>query len=712
MDMTSRAPSRCYPLSLIKGGFALSTILHRILSASVAVAAISAAPFVATAAEVTKPVPASADNSFLEAEPASSDGDIVVFGRGEGKIGVAAAASEGSVAGSDMLIRPLLRVAELLEAVPGMVAAQHSGSGKANQYFLRGFNLDHGSDFATYIDGVPMNLRTHGHGQGYLDLNGLIPEIVEREDYRKGPYRADGGDFALAGAAYISTISAFKAPWASAEVGSYGWRRIAAGGTIPAWGQDGALTLAGQFKIYDGPSQQPEKLRHYSGFAKYSAMTGLGRFDLTLQGYHGTWNPTEQIPERAIGSAVCPTIFCSPDPTARGRTDRFIVTANLDDTSWKANLYAQYYNWRMSSNPTYANADGSSAQIEQFDRRWVLGGSARRSWTLAKWADVSVGAEGRYDAIGNVGVYHTDQRRFIASLGRYRVGEGSLAAFGEVTVRPLTGLRLIGGLRSDHYWYDVQARDLEATALGEGKGHANILSPKAAIAWSAMPSVELYANWGRGFHSNDVRGAVNQDARVPVLVRGTGKEVGVRFQRAGLSLTATYFWLDVASELRFVGDSNAVEPTGASRRRGYELVAFWRPVSWLALDATYTASHSRYDNGDRIPNAFEDAASAGASIILDKWSISARLRHLGPYPLIEDNSARDSGSTVVNVRGARKAGKAEIYAELLNIFGSRDKDIAYYYESYLPRFDSAPVDGRLSRVVEPRTVRVGVKYSF
>ena len=172
------------------------------------------------------PAPAHADDgeaaaTEVDAE-AGANNEIVVFGRAEAKIGVAQAASEGSVAGSDLLVRPLLRVAELLEAVPGMIAAQHSGSGKANQYFLRGFNLDHGSDFTTYIDDVQMNFRTHGHGHGYLDLNGLIPEIIAREDYRKGPYRADGGDFALAGAAYMHTIEAFDAPWASAEAGSYG----------------------------------------------------------------------------------------------------------------------------------------------------------------------------------------------------------------------------------------------------------------------------------------------------------------------------------------------------------------------------------------------------------------------------------------------------------------------------------------------------------
>ena len=248
-------------------------------------------------------------------------------------------------------------------------------------------------------------------------------------------------------------------------------------------------------------------------------------------------------------------------------------------------------------------------------------------------------------------------------------------------------------------------------ALGTGTGKDTIVSPKVALAWEITPQIELYANWGRGFHSNDVRGAVTTTP-VPVLVPGTGKEVGARFQLGKLTLTATYWWLDLGSELKFVGDSNAVEPTGASRRHGYELVAFWRPASWIAIDGNYTWSHSRYDNGDHIPNAFENAGQIGVSIIQDKWKFSARLRHLGPYPLIEDNSERDKGSNVVNVRGAYEIGPVELYAEVSNIFDSRDKDMTYFYESYIPAFDAAPVEGRLSRVIEPRSLKVGATLKF
>lgn len=649
------------------------------------------------------------------ADPDAAPADIVVFGRGEAKIGTAGAASEGTVAGSDLLVRPLLRVAELLEAVPGMIAAQHSGSGKANQYFLRGFNLDHGSDFTTYIDDVQMNLRTHGHGQGYLDLNGLIPEVVAREDYRKGPYRADGGDFAMAGAAYMRTIDRIAAPWVSAEVGSYGWRRLAAGGSTRLG--VGELTLVGQAKTYDGPWQLPERLRHLSGFAKYAVPTGLGQLEVSLQGYRGTWRPTEQIPESIIGTPTCPDRYCSPDPTARGETSRFIGNVRLSGDSYRLNAYAQYYDWSMYSNPTYANIDpaapdyGKSAQIFQLDRRWIFGVRGEKRWQLDPALTLVVGTEDRYDDIGNVGVHHTVDRAFVSSFGAYAVREASVAGYGEATWKPLTGLRLTGGVRGDYYHYNVRARDAAAAALGQGSGDAALISPKAAIAYEVTPAVELYANWGRGFHSNDVRGAVTATP-VPVLARGTGKELGVRFQRPKLVLTATYWWLDVASELRFVGDSNTVEPTGASRRHGYELVGFWRPLPWLALDANYTASHSRYDDGQFIPNAFDNAGQVGASAVFRQFEASLRLRHLGPYPLVGDNSQRDKGSTVVNLRGAWKPGAVQIYAELLNVLASRDKDIAYYYEYYVPAAMPAPAQGRVSRVVEPRTLRIGMKYSF
>jgi Outer membrane receptor proteins, mostly Fe transport len=429
------------------------------------------------------------------------------------------------------------------------------------------------------------------------------------EEYRKGPYRADGGDFAMAGAAYFHTVDHYDKPWVSAEIGSYGWRRLAAGGTIAA-GQAGALTVAAQAKIYDGPWQQAEKLRHLSGFAKYSRSVGETDLALSFHGYHATWNPTEQIPERIIGSSVCADVYCAPDPTAKGMTTRLIGAAEVKGESFTANVSAQYYDWWMFSNPVYADPDGASAQIRQFDRRWVFQARTEKWWSLTDALTFTPGGQAQLDSVGNVGVHHTIDRTFVGSLGAYELNESSVALYGEMQWSPLPGLRVVGGLRGDRYAYDVMARDPEAAALGEGKGNAALLSPKIALAYAVAPQLELYGNWGKGFHSNDVRGAVTETP-VPLLVDGTGKELGARLQLGTVSLTATYWWLNLGSELKFVGDSNAVEPTGASKRHGYELVAFWRPRSWLALDGTYTRSHARYDNGDHIPNAFEDAAQLG-----------------------------------------------------------------------------------------------------
>lgn len=529
---------------------------------------------------------------------------------------------------------------------------------------------------------------------------------MEREDYRKGPYRADGGDFALAGAATFQTVTHFARPWVSAEAGSSNAYRVAGGASVAT--AAGELTLVAQAKRYDGPWAEAERLRHYSAFAKLRRPVGTGTLAVTVHLYDGRWNPTEQIPERIVGSAICKDVFCAPDPSARGSTQRAIADIAYTGGTVEANAYAQFYNWSMYSNPTYADADGRSAQIFQFDRRWVFGLRGEKRWSLGPAFELTIGTENRYDRIGRVGVDRTDARQFVGSLGAYRVDEASAAVHTEAVWHPFDGARVTAGLRADHYWYDVRALDDAARALGEGSGSASLASPKLALAYQVSPHLELYANWGRGFHSNDVRGAVTATP-VPVLVRGTGKEVGTRLQRGKLSMTATYWWLDVGSELRFVGDSNAVEPTGASRRHGYELVGFWRPLPWLAIDGSYTASHARYDNGDYIPNAFDNAGQLGVSIVSGRWEASVRLRHLGAYPLIEDNSDRDPGSNVVNVRAAYRLGRFQVYAEALNVLDSRDKDISYRYESYVPAFDAAPVDGRLSRVVEPRTIRLGVK---
>lgn len=641
--------------------------------------------------------------------------EVIVFGRGTRLIGSAGAASEGRVAGADLAVRPLLRVAELLEAVPGLIAAQHSGTGKANQYFLRGFNLDHGTDFTTYVDGVPWNLRSHGHGQGYLDVNGLMPEIVDAVEYRKGPYRAEVGDFSMAGSSHIGTVDGWERPFVSLEGGEHGWRRFAAGATTEVAG--GTLSGAGQWKGYEGPWALDEDLDLASVWGKYSRDTSFGRLDVTLHGYHATWRPTEQIPERIIGSQFCPDAFCSLDPSATGETNRWIASTELDGDRWHASGYLQHYDWEMLSNPTY------DFQINQFDRRWTLGGRVERNVLQEAALEVDVGGELRYDDIGRVGLDHTENGVFVEHISDNAIQETSVGVYAEATWLPTDRWRVLAGLRGDLYDFDVAAKTAGSFA---GSERDSQISPKLGAAWTLTRDVELYANWGRGFHSNDARGVVNDNAPVPGLVEGTGYEAGARFEVGDLTLTAAYWWLDLDSELVFVGDTNSVEPSGASERRGYELVAFWRPIEWLGIDAVYTGSRARYaqavDGGRHIEGAVEHAGQLGLAAVTGPWEASVRLRYLGPYALVPDNSRRAGSETHVNLRAAYTTGRMTFYGELLNAFDEQGKDIVYWYEAYVEGFDppglsSEDIDCdivscRMSRAEEPRTVRVGWTYRF
>lgn len=641
--------------------------------------------------------------------------EVVVFGRGTALIGAAGAASEGQVAGADLAVRPLLKVAEVLEAVPGLIAAQHSGTGKANQYFLRGFNLDHGTDFTTYVDDMPWNLRSHGHGQGYLDVNGLMPEVIESIEYRKGPYRASVGDFSMAGSAHIRTVDGWDQPFVSLETGEYDWARVAAGGTTDFAG--GRLSGAAQWKRYDGPWQLDEDLNHASLWTKYGRDTSFGELELTLSGYRATWRPTEQIPERAIGTPVCADEFCALDPTATGETSRWIATAGIEGGTWNASAYLQYYDWEMLSNPTY------DFQIDQFDRRWTLGGRVERNVLSRASLDVDVGAELRHDDIGKVGLDHTEAGELVENIASNSIEETSLGVYAEAMWSPTDRLRVLAGLRGDVYAFDVAARVPGSFA---GSERDSRVSPKLGAAYTLTDDVELYANWGRGFHSNDARGVVNELEPVPGLVKGTGYEAGARFEIGSLRLTTAYWWLDLDSELKFVGDSNSVEPSGASERRGYEIVAFWRPIDWLGIDAVYTGSRARYvdevDGGRRIEGAVEHAGQLGVSAVTGPWEASVRLRYLGPYALVPDNSRRAGSETHLNVRAAYTIGRTTIYGELLNALDEKGKDIVYWYEAYVdgldpPGLTSEDIDCdvvncRMSRAEEPRTFRVGVTYRF
>ena len=688
---------------------------------------LTAAPLLIAApvmAQDAAPAPAARDASG--AAQANDDGSnvvrdletgdiIYVYGRGERRIGEAGAASEGGVAGADLEVRPFLRPAELLEATPGLIATQHSGGGKANQYFLRGFNLDHGTDLSVYIDDMPMNFRTHGHGQGYLDVNGLIPESVARVDYRKGPYRADTGDFSFVGTSMITTRDTMQ-PFATAEVGSYGYRRFVVGGSVSLGGGD--LLAIGQVKLNDGPWEQPEEFEGYSGLVKYSAPLGEGDFQISLNVFDAQWKPTEQLPERLVGTDLCEDRFCSLEDSLSGYTERQILTANYESENWRATAYVQHYDWSLLSNFTYFLDDPVNGdQLRQYDALWTYGGRLEHTAQLSDGLSLRVGAEGRYDDISRVGLDETIDGVKEFTVGAFAVDEKSLGAYAEVQWKPTDRLMLIGGLRND--WYGFETRALEGDLAWSGKVSDEALGVKFGANYELFDGVALYGNYGEGFHSNDARGVTNPDDPAPGLVEGDFQEIGARLERWGLIFTGVYWWSGIESELIYVGDAGAVEPSDPSSRRGYELTAFYKPTNWLAVDAVWTGSRARIDglpDGENyVPGALDSAGELGVSAIFPEFNAAARVRYLGPHALIEDNSQRGEETLLVNARAAwtpTSMAGFELYAEVLNVFDSDDDDIDYYYETRFPGEPAEGVLGRNSRVVEPRQLRVGMTKRF
>jgi outer membrane receptor protein involved in Fe transport len=692
-------------------------------SAACALVALGAPAMAKEAAAADASASAADENSDADASAAEAPGDqkesqttIVVYGRGEKRIGTAGAASEGGVAGADIAVRPFLRPGELLESTPGLIATQHSGGGKANQFFLRGFNLDHGTDYALSIDDFPVNFRTHGHGQGYLDVQGLIPEIVKRVDYRKGPYRADTGDFGFVGSSMITTNDKMD-PFVLAEGGSYNYWRFVVGGSVPVAGGD--LLAVAQAKFNDGPWQLPEKFHAYSTFFKYSHPLGDGKIQVSLNTYDSTWQPTEQIPERVFGTPLCADRFCSLDPTLRGKTEREVLTANYLSDSWKVTAYAQHYDWYLYNNFTFFLDDPVNGdQRKQYEKRWTYGGRVEHTFTLRDNLTLKTGAEGRIDDIGPIGLDATNARQYLYTYASFMANERSLGLYAEAVWKPIDRLMVIGGLRQDFYHF--KTTPVGGASWG-GTVNADILTPKIGANFQVADGIAVYANWGQGFHSNDARGVTNPVSPAPGLVKGEFHEGGARFERGGLILTAVYWWSSIDSELIFVGDSGAVEPSDPGRRRGYELTGFWKPNSWLALDAVWTGSHSRFANEPEgqnyVPGALESSGELGASAIFSKWNVSGRVRYLGPHALIEDNSERGKPTTLVNLRAAwtpqhALGGGFEVYAELLNALGSKADDIDYVYATRLPGEPLGGIEGVNSRIVEPRQVRVGLRKTF
>ncbi len=646
----------------------------------------------------------------------------------ENLVGIAQSASQGAITSRQLDARPIMRSGEVLETVPGVVISQHSGEGKANQYYLRGFDLDHGTDFASTVAGMPVNQPTHGHGQGYSDLNFLIPELVAGVQYAKGPYFADQGDFATAGFANINYTGTLDRPIARVGGGGQGFGRALFAASPAAAG--GHVLGAIEVEHNDGPWTRADDFRKVNGVLRFSRGDAVNGFTLTGMGYRAKWNSTDQVPLRAIDSGLIGR-FSGLDNTDGGDTYRYSGSfewqRSKHNATTKVVAYGIASDLNLFSNFTFFLDDPVDGdQFHQADHRFISGAKVsyrRIDHLLGRDTQNTAGVQLRNDDITNVGLYHTKARRLLDTVREDAVVETSAGAYVKNETSWAPWLRSLAGLRTDGYRFTVDASDPE----NGGTRRAGIVSPKGGVVIGPFSGTEFYINGGLGFHSNDARGTTitrdpstgeAADAVTP-LVRAVGGEVGVRTVAAKHLQTSLTLWsLSLASELVFTGDAGNTEPSRPSHRYGLEFANYWTPKPWLIFDGDVSWSRARFTEfdpvGDDVPGAVAMVVSGGATLdSLHKFSGSVRLRFFGPRALVEDNSVRSKATSLVNLEGAYQISKsARIVLDLFNLTNAKDSDIDYYYTSRLPGEPIGGVDDIHLHPTLPRTARLNIVLGF
>ncbi len=646
----------------------------------------------------------------------------------ENLVGIASSASQGAITAAQLEARPMMRPGEILETVPGLIVSQHSGEGKANQYYLRGFNLDHGTDFSTMVAGVPVNTPTGAHAHGYADATFLIPELVSGVQFKKGPYFADEGDFSAAGAANINYVNVLDQPMVSVSAGQDGWGRLFAAGS-PALG-NGHLLAAVELNHSDGPWDRPDDYRKVNGVMRFSQGTAQNGFSLTGMGYWANWDSTDQVPVRAIEGGTI-SRFGVIDPSDRGEADRQSVVADVQRAVGKGSLRASAFVMRNSlnllSNFTFFLDDPDNGdQFEQAEKRLTAGGRVtyrQLGHLFNRHVESSAGLQLRHDHLDPVGLYRTTNGQRISTTREDEVGQTMTGLFAQSEIEWTPKFRTTLGVRADIYQFDVTS-DLAANS---GSGSDTMASPKFGAVLRPWVGTELYVNAGMGYHSNDARGAVTTidpasgDPTDPVtpLVRAKGAEFGLRTVKVrGLQSTVSLWYLGIDSELLFVGDAGTTEPGRPSRRMGVEWTNYWRLKPWLTVDADLSYSSARFTDedpaGDYIPGAIDRVISGGLIFEPSRPLFgSVRLRHFGPRPLIEDASVKSAATTLWNGEaGYRFSNRARLVLEVFNLFDADASDIDYFYGSRLPGEPADGVEDIHTHPAVPRTVRLSLNFHF
>mgnify|MGYP002622221143 CR=1 FL=1 len=655
---------------------------------------------------------------------------LIITGKAENLLGQARTASKGQSDREELLERPYLRRGELLEVVPGLIATQHSGDGKANQYFVRGYNLDHGTDFGLFVDGMPANYRAHGHGQGYADINFLIPEFVERLDYQKGPFDPRLGDLTTAGAAEFSLVNSLERGFAQLTLGEDAFLRTVFGHSVQAG--NGILTYGGEAQFYDGPWVLDGDSHRYNGIIRWHTGDEENFLNLTFLGSHGEWTSTDQVPERAISMGMIDRLGFI-DPAVGGDSQRYSLSMNwgrrAGDVLWKANAYVGYYDLDLYSNFTYFLDDPVNGdQFRQSDQRVFFGGEISATFEnrslFGADTDYTIGFQTRNDYIWDLELARTRNRFDVNPIREDDVFTGNYSIFAGAETVWNDWFRTQAGLRGDLFYFDVES-DLPVNSGDQWDG---IVVPKLNLIFGPWHDTEYYLNLGGGFHSNDARGVFTRidpnDGVTPVapvdpLVRTWGAEIGARTNWTDcFTTTAAIWWLHNNSELLYVGDAGNVEAGPDTTRYGVELAAYWRPTDWFAVDAEFAWSEGRYDDiyapgGPMIENQVPVVLSTGLTVGRDTGFFGAlRTRYFSARPLTATGSVKAEDSFQVNARVGYRWENCELALDCLNLLDRADNDIEYYYTSRLPGEPAAGIDDVHLHPTEPRTLRATFTWFF
>jgi len=677
---------------------------------------------------------------------------VNVQGRADDLIGIADSGTQGAVGATEIQGRPMLRSGEVLETVPGVIITQHAGGGKANQYFLRGFNLDHGTDFAIFIDDMPLNLPSHAHGEGYSDMNTVIPEFVRRVNFEKGPYYADVGNYGSAGSAHLEFFKALPVNFFRLEGGMYGYGRLVFGVSQKLGA--GNLLYGGEAYHDDGPWTHPDNYYKFNGMLTFSQGGDANGFSITARGYHGTWHSSDQIAEDAVQLVG---FFGTLNPTDGGHSQRHSLQGEWHrqgtNSATKITAYGFYYDLDLFSDFTYYLADRVRGdQFEQRDRRWVAGLDAHHT-IFSEWfgrrVENTFGLQVRNDWIHN-GLYQDENRVRVdktdsgtgntlpATTQEDRFTDTLLGFYGENRIQWASQLRSVAALRGDVEHFDVTSL---VTSANSGTATKALPSPKISLIFGPWANTEFYAQGGSSFHSNDGRGTTlrvepisgdnpypNTPATpIPPLIPTKGAEAGVRSVAIPhLQSTLSFWYLHSGSELQQSGDTGGTTASRQpSERYGFEFANYYTPGKNVAIDfdlANSKALFSEIDpddaapdspGGRRVPEAVGLVIASGVTVPDCKGFLaSLRLRYFGPRDLTSDSIYRSQATALVNGEvGYRISETWRLSAEFLNLLNRRDHDIDYAYQSQITP-TATPAFTDVFHPVEPFQVRFGFRGTF